>query len=198
MRELLIVDDNAEHREVLRATLAPLGFLVRQADSFEQGLSAIERARPDLVLLDINLGPHSGWTLLHLLRERDARRPAVVMVSANAQENLESGPARRGYQGFVGKPVRSTELLDAVREALGLRWIHRPDALPEEPERESLLELLQLAAGGHARALEARLSELECQAEGTAAWVAGIRALRGDPDTLQRYLAEALREHDAH
>lgn len=196
LREVLIVDDNAEHRAVLRSMLGPLGFAIRETDGFDSGLAAILARPPDLVLLDINLGCQSGWTLLERLRAVGIVRPRVVMVSANAQENHPASAARHDYDGFVGKPVRHADLLESVGAALGLRWLRRSDVPPEAPDRDALRELLESSSRGHDRAFEARLLEIAAQSPAAEAWTVALRGLRGDRPALGRHLAEALRERD--
>ncbi|QET01561.1 MULTISPECIES: hybrid sensor histidine kinase/response regulator [Cupriavidus] len=114
---VLVVDDRAAHRAVLRGFLGPLGLTVHEVGVGAEVLPAVRRVRPHLVLLDLNLPDASGWDLCrHLRALPDA--PRVVIVSANAHENTEEARATHGYFGFVSKPVREAELLDTVRRAL--------------------------------------------------------------------------------
>ncbi|AOY95073.1 hybrid sensor histidine kinase/response regulator [Cupriavidus sp. USMAA2-4] len=198
---VLVVDDRAAHRAVLRGFLAPLGLAVREAGEGAAVLPALRQWRPQLVLLDLNLPDASGWDLCRRIRAEPAP-PQVVIVSANAHQNTEEARLLHGHLGFVSKPVREAELLDMVRRALAAppaqleaRLEPPPPAQPpaQPPAPDLLRELLQLGASGRQRALEALLAELADGGGAVGAWAHRMLALaRSDGAALNASLGEAL------
>jgi signal transduction histidine kinase/DNA-binding NarL/FixJ family response regulator len=200
-RSVLIVDDEAAHRTVLAQLLSGLGFEVRQAESGAQCLAELDRAPADLVLLDVNLPDERGWSVCRRIRERPGPRIGVLMVSGSVGEHNETDRISAGADGFVPKPVIQSELLNAIRQCLNLRWeglateppAERADAAP--PSAQVVRELLALAAGGYPKALRARLAELSQESAASAAWVAHLAPLvETDAPSLKALLVETLRD----
>ena len=81
----LVVDDDAALRMLCRVNLELEGFAVDEAASIAEAEAAVARARPDVVLLDVHLGPSDSRELLERLR-RDAIPVAVVTGSVDADE----------------------------------------------------------------------------------------------------------------
>jgi excisionase family DNA binding protein len=114
---ILLVDDDDRVRELVRVNLEFEGYVVREAASAEAGLSAIEDARPDLILLDVMMPQVDGWEMLRRVQERHgAGSIPVVMFSGQ----LESGAAReateRGARAFVGKPFDLRTLIEQTKQ----------------------------------------------------------------------------------
>ncbi len=208
-RELLVVDDDLDHRALMRARLEPLGFAISQAGNGTACLAALARQRPDLVLLDIGLPDMSGWEVCERLHEQGAtaaqRPPAIIIVSANVHENNEAQRARFSVHGFIAKPVSERDLFDAIQQALRLQWRRAaPEAasaaLAEQAQTSPVSpdvarELLALSAGGYPRALRARLDELGEESVAAATWVARlIPLLETDRDRLHAALNDILHE----
>jgi signal transduction histidine kinase/CheY-like chemotaxis protein len=204
IRRVLVVDDEAAHRGVLRGMLEPLGFSISDAASGDECLSLIESMQldeqPHLVLLDINLRDTTGWQVCRQLRERGFMSP-IVMVSANAHENTELPSSPKygsGSNGFVVKPVAEADLLQTVREVLGLQWIREGEhGVPvTPPPRDVLRELLALSAGGYPRALRARFAELQEDSPQCEAWIARLLPLiEHDIHEFNARLTQAIHEH---
>lgn len=198
-QRVLIVDDEAAHRGVLRAMLQPLGFLIEEVDSGAACLAVLAERTPDLLLLDISLRDTTGWVICRQLREAGHSTLAIVIVSANAHDNTEQARAQSGCNGFVTKPVAEADLLEQVRSALGIEWLHAaPAAAPRivPPGPDVLRELLALAAGGYPRALRARLEELGNDSPDLAPWAARCLALIGTDDAaLTATLSQTLQDH---
>jgi two-component system, chemotaxis family, chemotaxis protein CheY len=117
MARILVVDDSALSRKILRRILDEAGHTVEDA---ADGLSALERyalARPDMVLLDVTMNEMDGLEVLRQLRAMD---PAarVVMATADAQTSTRTLAEAGGAVGFVLKPLVAGPVLRAVDEAL--------------------------------------------------------------------------------
>ena len=127
-RTVLVVDDQAEQRGLVVDLLAPLGFVVIEADGGAAALELAHRHRPDVALLDINMAPMNGWqTAAHLQRDLATPLPWIA-VSADVFENKAERLAALGGLAFVTKPVREAALLQALARATGLTWRHASTA----------------------------------------------------------------------
>ncbi|MFN2627685.1 MAG: response regulator [Gaiellaceae bacterium] len=116
---ILLVDDDERVRELVRVNLEFEGYVVREAGSAEEGLSAIEDAKPDLILLDVMMPQVDGWEMLRRVQERfGIGAIPVVMFSGKIEERSESEAAQRGAQGFVGKPFDLQHLVDQTKHIL--------------------------------------------------------------------------------
>jgi DNA-binding NarL/FixJ family response regulator len=111
---VLIVDDHSDFRKSARALLESEGFdVVGEAADGEEALVEVERLRPEVVLLDIQLPHVNGFTVAERLATRDDS-PAVVLISSREAAaygpRLDAAPAR----GFIAKRSLSGEALAAM------------------------------------------------------------------------------------
>src|SRR5947199_7501799 len=114
---VLLVDDDEKVRELVRVNLEFEGYVVREAGSAEEGMRAIEEAKPDLVLLDVMMPHIDGWEMLRRVQERyGAGASPVVMFSGKVDEQAQAEAATRGAQGFVGKPFDLQQLIDQAKQ----------------------------------------------------------------------------------
>jgi excisionase family DNA binding protein len=114
---VLLVDDDARVRELVRINLEFEGYTVREAADADEGLAAIDEAKPDLVLLDVMMPHVDGWEMLRRMQERyGVGAIPVVMFSGKADEQAEEKATSRGAQGFVGKPFDLQELVDRTKQ----------------------------------------------------------------------------------
>ncbi len=207
-RRVLLVDDDATQRHMLTAMLAPLGFDLDEAGSGEEALACVARARPDVVLLDINMEGMDGWETARRLREFDGAPIPVLMVSANVFENRSELLRTAGCAGFVPKPVIESELLDQLREALDLT-LHvdepvgagLPKAAPaadapllalDDEERAALLRLSRL---GHVNGITTLLDAIADRSEAAREDCRRLRALVDGFDLIR---FTQLLQRDAH
>lgn len=110
---VLIVDDSSPFREAARRLLERRGYqVVGEADSAATGFEAVERLKPDAVLLDVRLSDGSGLDLCAELTRDDAA-PAVLLVSGNGY--LDSNEAKaRGARDLVAKTELAHVDLDRI------------------------------------------------------------------------------------
>lgn len=117
-RRLLIVDDDAELRTLLREQLAPLGeFDIAEAGSVAQARERIASGPLDLMLLDVGLPDMDGREGLKLLRNEGFRSP-VIMLTGQDSEADEIMGLESGANDYVTKPFRFSVLLARIRAAL--------------------------------------------------------------------------------
>ena len=104
------------------------GYTVVRAGNGAEGLAAIERAHPALVLLDMRMPVLNGWDFARLLRERGIQVPVLVMTAA---QNARRWAEEIGAAGYVAKPFHVDDLLAAVAAHLP------PDPDPPPPSPAS-------------------------------------------------------------
>jgi excisionase family DNA binding protein len=112
---VLVVDDDAHVREFIRVNLEAEGYSVREAESAEAGLTAIEDQAPDLVLLDVMMPNVNGWEMLQRMQERHGSIP-VIMFSGKVDQSTLAQAADRGAREFVGKPFDPQQLIDRAKQ----------------------------------------------------------------------------------
>jgi excisionase family DNA binding protein len=116
---VLIVDDDARLREYVRVNLEVEGYVVREAASAEEGLTALEEEPPDLILLDVMMPKVDGWEMLRRVQERHGVGAIpVIMFSGKVDERSAGEAASRGAQGFIGKPFDPRSLIESTKQLL--------------------------------------------------------------------------------
>ena len=118
-RRVLIVDDEPEVRktltDVLRAMRYPDVLQIEGVADGQQGLDAVVRQRPDLVLLDLHMPKVGGLSLLKQLREVEPRLP-VIVITATQDNTMSTEALRGGAVAYLPKPFdpRHVEMLVAT------------------------------------------------------------------------------------
>jgi excisionase family DNA binding protein len=115
---ILIVDDDANLRGFVRASLELEGYSVREAASAEEGLAALEEESPDLILLDVMMPKVDGWEMLRRVRERHGVGAMPVLMFSGKVDEGETEAASRGAQGFIGKPFDPQQLIESAKQML--------------------------------------------------------------------------------
>lgn len=115
---LLIVEDNADLRELLAEFLKIEGFAVMTAEDGEAALRIIRQQPPDLVITDIEMPKMNGLSLIRELRRwpETLSVPVLVLTAYRGQiksEALEAGATQAAY-----KPVQLDALLDMIKQLL--------------------------------------------------------------------------------
>jgi CheY-like chemotaxis protein len=119
---LLVVDDNAENREMLSRRLLKKGFQVLVAEGGREALSAIESQPVDLVLLDIMMPGMSGVEVLEELRKtRSAADLPVIMATAKTDSEDVVQALELGANDYVTKPIDFPVVLARVQSQLRLK-----------------------------------------------------------------------------
>ena len=120
---VLIVDDNADARELFRRILEYAGALVAVTGSAAAALQYTERMLPDVVVCDIVMPDHDGYWLLERLPTAGARPGAkvtaipVIAVTAFADEYPGAQALERGFTAYLPKPIDPGELCRSVKTA---------------------------------------------------------------------------------
>ena len=131
---ILLVDDDAQIRRVMRTTLAARGYEVSDAHSGEEALEKVRTLKFDLVLLDMNMPGMGGLEACRALRSGSDL--AIVMLTVRNSEKDKVAALDAGADDYIVKPFSTPELLARIRAALR-RAPLAPDA---GPQRISLKE----------------------------------------------------------
>ncbi|MEP0881892.1 PAS domain S-box protein [Trichocoleus sp. ST-U3] len=114
---LLLVEDDADIREVVVTTLEEAGASVRAVASVPEAMKALDRELPDLVISDIGMPLEDGYGLIRQLRNREAERggkiPAIALTAYATEEDQQQTLAA-GYQRHLSKPVETAQLVAVV------------------------------------------------------------------------------------
>ncbi|HYC96241.1 MAG TPA: sigma-54 dependent transcriptional regulator [Sphingomicrobium sp.] len=116
--EVLVVDDEADIRELVAGVLEDEGYAVRSAADSSGALDAIDDRRPSLVLLDVWLqgSKLDGLQLLEQIKRRDPTLP-VLMISGHGNLDTAVAAIREGAVDFIEKPFKADRLLHLVGRA---------------------------------------------------------------------------------
>jgi two-component system, OmpR family, response regulator ResD len=136
---VLVVDDEPTIGEVVGRYLQRAGYATRVVHDGRGALSAVERERPDLVVLDLMLPGLDGLEVMRRLRDRDpAARLAIILLTARGEESDRVVGLRLGADDYVVKPFSPAELVARVDAVL-----RRVDTAgdPEPPLRFDGLEI---------------------------------------------------------
>lgn len=136
---ILVVDDEAAIRRLLRTGLAPQGFAVAEAATAGEALSAIEHDRPELVILDLGLPDLDGLEVIRRLRAGKSKVP-IVILSSRGDERGKVEALELGADDYVTKPFGIAELVARMRTALRHRF-HELGAEPIYRSGELVVDL---------------------------------------------------------
>ena len=114
---ILVVDDDRELVDGLRAVLERQGYKVIQAHDGHQGKQAIYNQQPDLVILDMMMPRMGGYPVLeHFRGKTDA--PPIIMITANEGSRHKAYAEYLGVIDYIRKPFAMERLLETVNKAL--------------------------------------------------------------------------------
>jgi CheY-like chemotaxis protein len=120
---ILVVDDNRDNIEILRAYLESRGYTVAEAPDGKTALARMEQVRPALVLLDVMMPGMDGWQVCRTIKNHPeyGGTTRVVMVTAKGAFEDKYEGLRSGADDYVVKPVDFKDLLEKVERNLAAR-----------------------------------------------------------------------------
>ena len=119
MKTILVVDDNPEIRKLIGHILTPK-YRVAEANCAVNASIQLEKSKPDLILLDINMPGMNGLEWCAMLKHW-YKKPSIKIIivsSLNKVEQVSEG-GHFGADGYVTKPFRPIELLSQIERHLG-------------------------------------------------------------------------------
>ncbi|QSQ23847.1 diguanylate cyclase [Pyxidicoccus parkwayensis] len=132
-RTVLIVDDDPAHVRHVREGLAPQGYIFKEAHDGTQALSAIRQARPDLILMDVEMPGLGGVEVCRIIKANSGEDgfgfiPVILMTARQAAGKVEG--LELGADDYLVKPFDMLELSARVKSMLRLKVLQ--DALVEK------------------------------------------------------------------
>ena len=115
---VLVVDDGAENRELVKLVLEEFGLTVDEAGNGRIGVDMATTTRYDLILMDIQMPEMDGFTATGILREGGMQTP-IIALTANAMKGFEQQCLDGGYSGYFTKPIDIDRFVAAMAEILG-------------------------------------------------------------------------------
>ncbi len=118
---VMVVDDEANAREVFSAALESFGAIVQTAESVAHALRVIEDFQPDVILSDIGLPGEDGYSLMRKIRSMNSKlgqTPAIALTAFAGQEDVRRA-LLAGFQSHISKPVDLKKLALAIDQISG-------------------------------------------------------------------------------
>jgi CheY-like chemotaxis protein len=121
MKTVVIADDEPSMRLLVHATIESDEYMVVEAADGDQAWSLIQKHRPSLVLLDVQMPGQSGLDVLRSIKnDPSLKKTHVILLTAKAQESDVEAGLIAGADFYLTKPFSPLDLLTRVEEALQL------------------------------------------------------------------------------
>lgn len=127
-KKILVVDDDADSRVLVRRILTEKGYSVAQCSNGLEALEYLQTNRPDLLILDIMMPRMSGYDLASHLKQDEIRSviPIIFMSAKNSAQEVMKGYNEYSVNYYITKPFSSKQLISGVEMVLD-------DGVEEEP-----------------------------------------------------------------
>ncbi|MEH2430701.1 MAG: response regulator [Nostoc sp.] len=115
--QILVVDDNADTRELIAFILEQSGGRVRAVSSVGEALEALERLKPDVLVSDIGMPDEDGYSLIRKVRAQESEQGEKILavaLTAFARDEEHRLALQAGFQVHVSKPIEPEELVKVV------------------------------------------------------------------------------------
>lgn len=130
MKNILIVEDDPASRELLAEVLREAGYSVVEAGDGAEAIALLDRQRPDLVILDIQMPKVDGFQVLqHLRKNLSLPLPRVVAMTAHALVGNREYALELGFDEYLTKPIE----VAVLRRRIGELLENVADQPPERP-----------------------------------------------------------------
>lgn len=118
-KKVVIVDDDREIVELLSLALKPKGYKIITAFDGVEGVEQVQKQKPDLILLDVNLPRISGWQVQEILGSNPATAsiPVILLTVKGMVRDVEEGLSR-GAKGYFTKPFDIERVIKKIDELL--------------------------------------------------------------------------------
>jgi two-component system cell cycle response regulator DivK len=119
MKKVLVAEDNAVNRELLRELLEVRGYDVTEACDGEEALDMLAKSRPDILLLDIGMPKLDGFGVMRYIRvNAELANLPVLAITAYAMRGDREGVIKAGFDGYLSKPINATMLAEEMDRLL--------------------------------------------------------------------------------
>jgi CheY-like chemotaxis protein len=119
MKKILVADDKATSRELVRIALEHSGYVVYEASDGAEALHSARDIMPDLIILDLHMPVLDGFGVIQEIR-RDARLATtpVLALTASAMQGDREHALALGFSSYLAKPIHLNSLRKAVADLL--------------------------------------------------------------------------------
>lgn len=119
MKKILIVDDDASNRDILKTRLEAAGYVVTEAGNGEEGVKTALDLAPDLIIMDVMMPKVDGRLACRILKTNPKTKDIpVIMLTARSQQLEELRGWESGADEYLTKPCDHKRLLEAVAQFL--------------------------------------------------------------------------------
>lgn len=120
LAKVLLIEDNAMNRQVVRDMFAVAGLEIDEASSGPEGLLLFEQGAYDLLLVDLRMPGMDGFEVMRTIRRRPDEKAAtpIVVVSGETGPNLKADCLAAGADALITKPIAMEELFDTIGAVL--------------------------------------------------------------------------------
>lgn len=121
MKRLLLVDDDPDHRLILRTMFEAKGYGCEEAEDGDVALSKlVEEDQLDLVLTDLDMPVMNGLELIERMKRLAfLKNTPVILMTSHSREDISSEAYKTGVRAVISKPYDFSKLLDEVGRAIG-------------------------------------------------------------------------------
>jgi CheY-like chemotaxis protein len=118
--KILVVDDEADGRELLHFMLSQSGATVIAVESVKEALTIMHRFLPDILISDIGMPVQDGYALIHQIRSLESgKRVAALALTAYASSDEHNRTKAAGFDAYLCKPVEPAKLVKTVERLAG-------------------------------------------------------------------------------
>ena len=125
-KKILIIDDDKDYGEALRIVLESKGYAVDHLLNIDDGRKAVEKSRPNLIILDVMMDKHTdGFDFCYNLKhdEECKKIPILMLTAVTEKTGFKFSPETDGEylqaDDYVAKPILFAELLSRVNKLIG-------------------------------------------------------------------------------
>ncbi len=118
-QKILVIDDEDDYRTMISITVKTMGYDVIEATNGLDGVAAVKKHRPDLVLCDVNMPKMDGYQVLSTLKQDPefGSIPFIFLTGNVAKSDMRQG-MQLGADDYLTKPFTSQELIDVIETRL--------------------------------------------------------------------------------
>ncbi|KAF3887332.1 MULTISPECIES: response regulator [Nostocales] len=120
MALVLIIDDAAFSRRMIRKFLQGDGYEIIEATNGREGLEMVYNHKPNCVLADLLMPDMNGFEFLEALQKEGLKIPTII-ISADIQEGSRNQSYNLGAVNFINKPPKANELREAVQQVINVK-----------------------------------------------------------------------------
>ena len=114
---ILLADDNAPSRELMREILEACGYDVAEAANGREALDLIRKSPPDIVLLDLQMPVMDGFAVIHAVRSDERLRLlTVIALTASAMLGDRERAIAAGFDSYIAKPISLENVRNQIRQ----------------------------------------------------------------------------------